>query len=188
MKAIKSEGKWVVDMNSKVKWRVDRISETKVKWSEMVRGSLGQWRASSFRNGCIPSKFCNLCIFVWFMCSYYRFMYFYCYLCVVFDPDSCKMGTGIFPGVKSGRGVLLNNHPLPVPWSRKSRAIPRLHLWAVRPVQSLSVCTRVHLTPQPLLVPWSRKSRTIPLLPVWAVQPVQSLSACTRLHLTPHHF
>jgi len=82
-------------------------------------------------------------------------MYFYCYLCVVFDPDSCKMGTGIFPGVKSGRGVLLNNHPLPVPWSRKSRAIPRLHLWAVRPVQSLSVCTRVHLTFLPLCVVFS---------------------------------
>jgi hypothetical protein len=25
-----------------------------------------------------------------------------------------------------------------------SRAIPLLHIWAVRPVQSLSTCTRVH--------------------------------------------
>jgi hypothetical protein len=33
-----------------------------------------------------------------------------------------------------------------VPWSRKSRAIPLLPLWAVRPVQSLSVCTKVHFT------------------------------------------
>ena len=33
-----------------------------------------------------------------------------------------------------------------VPWSRKSRAIPLLSLWAVRPVQSLSACTRVHFT------------------------------------------
>jgi len=33
-----------------------------------------------------------------------------------------------------------------VPWSRKSRAIPLLSLWAVRPVQSISACTRVHLT------------------------------------------
>ena len=31
--------------------------------------------------------------------------------------------------------------PLLVPWSRKSRAIPLLPLWAVRPVQSLSACT-----------------------------------------------
>ena len=31
-------------------------------------------------------------------------------------------------------------------WSWKSRAIPLLPLWAVRPVQSLSACTRVHFT------------------------------------------
>jgi hypothetical protein len=52
-------------------------------------------------------------------------------------PASCTMGTGCFPGVKSGRGV---------PWSRKGRAIPLLPLWAVRPVQSLSACTRGHFT------------------------------------------
>ena len=34
--------------------------------------------------------------------------------------------------------------PLPVPWSRKSRVIPPLALWAARPVQSLSAYTRVH--------------------------------------------
>jgi len=56
------------------------------------------------------------------------------------------MGTGSFLGVKSGRGVALTPHPLLVPWSRKSRVIPLLRLWAVRPVQSLSVCTRVHFT------------------------------------------
>jgi len=38
-------------------------------------------------------------------------------------PTSCKMGTGSFPGVKCGRGVLLTTHPLLVPRSRKSRAI-----------------------------------------------------------------
>jgi len=27
------------------------------------------------------------------------------------------MGTGSFPGVKSGRGVTLSPHPLQVPWS-----------------------------------------------------------------------
>ena len=32
-------------------------------------------------------------------------------------PASCTMGTGSFPEVKSGRGVTLTPHPLPVPWS-----------------------------------------------------------------------
>ena len=57
-------------------------------------------------------------------------------------PAFCIMGTGSFLGVKSGRGVTLTPHPLLVPWSRKGRAIPVLSLWAVRPVQSLSACTR----------------------------------------------
>ena len=39
-------------------------------------------------------------------------------------PVSCKMGTG----AKSGRGVTMTPHPLLVPWSRKSRAIPLLPL------------------------------------------------------------
>ena len=46
-------------------------------------------------------------------------------------PASCTMGTGSFPGVKSGRGVTLTPHPLLVPWSRKDRAIPLLPLWAI---------------------------------------------------------
>jgi len=61
-------------------------------------------------------------------------------------PASCTMGTGSFPGVKSGRGVTLTPHPLPMPRPRKSRAIPLLPPWAERPVQSLSACTRVHFT------------------------------------------
>ena len=69
-------------------------------------------------------------------------------------PASCTVGTGSFPGVKSGRGVTLTPHPILVPWSRRSRAIPLLPLWAVRPVQSLSACTRVHVTT--LFSPWSR--------------------------------
>jgi hypothetical protein len=56
------------------------------------------------------------------------------------------MSTRSFPGVKSGQGMTLNPHPLPVPWSWKGRAIPLLPLWAVRPVQSLSACTRVQFT------------------------------------------
>jgi hypothetical protein len=47
---------------------------------------------------------------------------------------------------KSDWGVTLTPHPLLVPWSRKDSAIPLLLLWAVRPVQSLSACTRVHFT------------------------------------------
>ena len=43
-------------------------------------------------------------------------------------PASCKMGTGSFPGVKSGQGVTLSPHAPLVPWSRKSRAIPLPHL------------------------------------------------------------
>ena len=34
-----------------------------------------------------------------------------------FNPSSCKMGTGSFPGVMSGRGVRLTPHPLLVLWS-----------------------------------------------------------------------
>jgi len=40
------------------------------------------------------------------------------------DPASCKMGTSSFLGVKCGRGMLLTTHPLLVPRSWKSRAIP----------------------------------------------------------------
>ena len=61
-------------------------------------------------------------------------------------PASCTMGTGPFPEVKSGRGVTMTPHHLLVPWSRKSRAIPLLPLWAVRSVHSLSACTITHFT------------------------------------------
>jgi len=58
-------------------------------------------------------------------------------------PASCTMGTGSFPGVKSGRGVMLTSRPLLIAWSRKSRGIPLLPVGAA---QSLSACTRVHCT------------------------------------------
>jgi hypothetical protein len=45
-------------------------------------------------------------------------------------PASCNMGTGSFPGVNCGRGVTLTTHPLLVPRSWKSRAIPLPTLWA----------------------------------------------------------
>jgi len=44
-------------------------------------------------------------------------------------PVSYKMGTGSLPGVKCGRDVLLTTHPLLVPRSWKSRAIPLPTLW-----------------------------------------------------------
>jgi len=46
--------------------------------------------------------------------------------------------------------------PLLVPWSWKGRAIPLLPLWAVRPVQSLSACTRVTFT-----LPYLKKVKSI---------------------------
>ena len=61
-------------------------------------------------------------------------------------PASCTMGTGSFPGGKSGRSVTLTSHPLLAQWSRKSRAILLLLQWAVRPVKNLSACTRVNFT------------------------------------------
>jgi hypothetical protein len=61
-------------------------------------------------------------------------------------PSLLYNGYRVFPGVKSGRGVTLTPHPLLVPLSWKGRFIPVLSLWAVRPLQSLSACTRVHFT------------------------------------------
>jgi len=61
-------------------------------------------------------------------------------------PASFTIGTGSFPGIKSGRGVTLTSYPLLVPWPRKSRTISLFPLWTVRPVQSLSACTWVHFT------------------------------------------
>ena len=61
-------------------------------------------------------------------------------------PASCAMGTGSFPRDKERPGRDADPSPLLVPWSWKGRAIPLLPLWPVRPVQSLSACTRVHVT------------------------------------------
>ena len=62
-------------------------------------------------------------------------------------PASCTMDTGSFPGVKSGRGVTLTPHPLLVPLVMKEQSYTSTPLWAVRPVQSLSACTRVTFSP-----------------------------------------
>ena len=59
-------------------------------------------------------------------------------------PSLLCNGYRVFPRSKERPGRDADPSPLLVPWSRKSRAIPLLPLWAVRPVQSLSACTRVH--------------------------------------------
>jgi len=59
-------------------------------------------------------------------------------------PSLLYNGYRVFPGVKSDRGVTLTPHPLLVPCSRKSRAIPLLHLRAVRQIQSLNAWTKMH--------------------------------------------
>ena len=98
----------------------------------------------------------------------------------MFAAASCTMGTGSFPGVKSGRGMTLTPHPLLVPWSRKGRAIPQLPLWAVRLVHSLNACTRVHFTlPQCL----NRGALYLTSVPVQGCT-LPYLSACTRVHFT----
>ena len=48
----------------------------------------------------------------------------------IFRPSKPALGTRPFPGVNCGRGVLLTTHPLLVPRSWKSRAIPLATLWA----------------------------------------------------------
>ena len=56
-------------------------------------------------------------------------------------PSFLYNGYRVFPEGKERPGRDADPSPLLVPWSRKSRAIPLLPLWAVRPVQSLSACT-----------------------------------------------
>jgi len=56
--------------------------------------------------------------------------------------DNCMENTA-FTNIKFGG---THSHPLLVQWSWKGRAIPLLPLWVVRPVESLSACTRVTFT------------------------------------------
>ena len=104
-------------------------------------------------------------------------------------PASCTMGTGSLPEVKSGRGVTLTPHPVLMPWSRKSTAIPLLPLRDVWSVQSLSTCT-VQLYLYSRYGPYGLYRASVPVqysytsIPLCAVRPVQTLSACTvQLHL-----
>ena len=60
-------------------------------------------------------------------------------------PVSCTMGTGSFSEVNSDRGVTLIPHPLLVPWSRKSTAIPLIPLWLYRASVPIQVCNLPYL-------------------------------------------
>ena len=58
-------------------------------------------------------------------------------------PASCTMGTGFFPGVKCGRGVVLTTHPLLALRSWKSKAIP---LYPYPPLGHNRACNGVTLS------------------------------------------
>ena len=92
-------------------------------------------------------------------------------------PASFAMGTASFPGVKSGRGVTLTPHPFLVPWSWKSRAIPLLLVWAVRPLQSLSACTRVTFTFTFTVWSWCYKKKW-PLFDSSSSEQTRSVTEC----------
>jgi len=61
-------------------------------------------------------------------------------------PSLLYKGYRVFPVGKERTERDADPSPLLVLWSRKSRAITLLPLWAVRPVQSLIACTRVRFT------------------------------------------
>jgi hypothetical protein len=99
------------------------------------------------------------------------------------------MGTGSFPGVKSGRGVTLTPYPFQCrrqervelylyspygPYGMYRASVPVQYSYTCTPPMCRTACTE----PQYLY------STAIPLLPLWAVRPVQSLSACSRVHFT----
>jgi len=93
-------------------------------------------------------------------------------------PASCAMGTGYFPGVKSGRRVTLTPNPFLVPWSRKSTAITLISLWAVRSVQSLSVCT-VELYHYSPYGPYGLYRASVPVQYSYTSTPTIGRTACT---------
>ena len=61
-------------------------------------------------------------------------------------PSLLYNGYRVFPRGKERPVRDADPSPLLVPWWMKSRVIPLLPLWTVRPVQNLSACTRAHIT------------------------------------------
>ena len=110
---------------------------------------------------------------------------FFCYPDRPWGPPSLLYnGYRVFPGGKERPGRDTAPSPLLVPWSWKSRAISLLPLWAVRPVQSLSACTRVHFTLSQCLY---KSDLYLPSVPVQG-RPLPYLSACTRVTFTFYLF
>jgi len=68
-------------------------------------------------------------------------------------PASCKMGTGSFPRVKCGRGVLLTTHHLLVSRLWKSRAIPLPTVWATPGLQWDHFYIHIQLASRPEPIP-----------------------------------
>ena len=110
-------------------------------------------------------------------------------------PSPLYNGYQVFPGVKSGRGVTLTNHPLLVPWSLYSTppigrtvstepqclystSIPLLPLWAVRPIQSLSPCT-VQLYLYSPYRPYGLYRASVPVQYTYTSTPPMDRTACT---------
>jgi len=62
------------------------------------------------------------------------------------EPQCLYNGHRVFHGGKERPGLDADPSPPLVPWSWKSRTIPLFLLWTVRPVQSLSACTREQFT------------------------------------------
>ena len=93
-------------------------------------------------------------------------------------PSLLYSGYRVFPGGKERPGRDADPSPLLVPWSWKGRAVSLLPLWAVRPVQSLGACSRVHFTwPSPLnclaweALPVAHTTASIALEIIWPHQP-----------------
>ena len=100
-------------------------------------------------------------------------------------PSFLYKGYRVFPGGKVGRGVLLTTHPLLVPRSWKSKAIPLPTLWATTgPVTGtlylfyeLFIYVEVRYTADLFCKIWTENSDTL----AWVVNVIY----CTLLILLP---
>jgi hypothetical protein len=72
-------------------------------------------------------------------------------------PASCTMGTGSFPGVKSGRGVTLTPHPLVVPLVMKEQS------YTSTPPMGCTACTEPQCLYKGALIPLKKKKYTFHL-------------------------
>ena len=74
--------------------------------------------------------------------------------------------------------MMLTPQPLLVPFSRKSRTIPLLPLWALRPIQSLSACT-VQLYLYSPYGPYGLYRASVPVQYSYTSTPPMCRTACT---------